>query len=538
MCKSKAQGGQRCPGHAAQYLSTKRSALAQVQAAFAAGEATQSSVDKARKEYWSKLVDWSSTTAGAASLREQLAKEPDQTSGQAQGLRRAIDQGALLAQRNREVENEYRAARGKGPLDTPVPLTFEQEASAAAEQAERSAREAAAAADPLGLRAAEAVTPQVTLPPKPAEGAPVRPAMPTHRPIPAPTATVLPTAMPTRAEQQAEAFEALRAQGAEAAAARVASDRAAAEAQRQQAEAELRQRSQTVTLPVTRPSVAEAAAQTVQMPVMPAAPAAMPAAMPTAMPAAMPAAMPSAPVAPVAVAAPAAAAPTAAQQAAAQRREQAVQQRAEKQARNAEVNRLRKEVTARNKKAVDFARGHAVTQFTAPADVWDGPSRFTRNTAPASVKENWAAMRTGAQAYGKEFESLVARHAGRYTAVEVLEACQTLHQKGHQVASGGNAPSDEWYASYRHLDRGVLNQALQSINSEIGPQERALLSQRYVFANADGVLNRTLKQHSRTPRHAQSLMTARVYARWRRFEDRAGALLPKGLLRSSGPAYS
>ena len=332
MCKSKAQGGQRCPGHAAQYLSTKRSALAQVQAAFAAGDATQASVDKARKEYWSKLVDWSSTTAGAASLREQLAKEPDQTSGQAQGLRRAIDQGALLAQRNREVENEYRAARGKGPLDTPVPLTFEQEASAAAEQAERAAREAQAAADPLGLRAAEAVAPQVTLPPKPAEGAPVRPALPTHRPIPAPSATMLPTAMPRVADQTAEAFEALRTQGVEAAAARVESDRAAAEAQRAQAEAELRQRSPLPTaLPVNRPASVDAT-PTVSMPVVPRPPAPMPAAMPVAMPAPMPAAMPAAmpvamPSAPAPVAAPAPApAPVAvmespAQSAAAPRRE-------------------------------------------------------------------------------------------------------------------------------------------------------------------------------------------------------------------------
>lgn len=570
MCKSKEMGGQRCPGHAAQNLSKKRTALAQVQAAFAAGEVTQASVEKARKDYWTKLVDWSSTTVGAASLREQLAAQDDQTSGQAQGLRRAIDQGALLAQSNREAENAFRAARGKGPLETPVPLTFGQEAQAAAEQAERAAREAAAAADPLGLRAAEAVAPQVTLPEKPEAGQAPRPALPTHRPIPAPTATMLPTAMPAamanRAQEQAQAFEALTTQSTEGAAARAASDQAAAEAQRAQAEAELQRRLGPSPLPTTRPTIPVAPA-TQAAPMAPAMSAAEKAAATRAARAGMTPeereadraakrkqegqelwarakaereaeaaflagtntqtmAMPVQQPVQQEVPAPR------------QTREQVAEQRALGKARNAEVTRLRKEITARNKRAVDFARGDAIREFTAPANVWEGPARFTRNAAPATPKENWAAMRAGSQAYGKEFENLVARHAGRYTPAEVLEACQALHQKGYQVASGGNAPSEAWYASYQHLDRGVLNQALGSLNSEIGPKERAHLSQRYIFANADGMLNRTLEQHGRAPRHMASLATARAYARWRRFEDRARSSFLLRMLMPSGPAYS
>lgn len=517
MCKSKAQGGQRCPGHAAEYLSTKRTALAQVEAAFAAGDVTQSRVAKARQEYWEKLVDWASTTKGAASLREQLAAQADQTSGQAQGLRRAIDQGALLAQRNREVENEYRAARDKGPLDTPVPLTFEQEAAAAAEQAERAAREAQAAADPLGLRAAESTAlPQVVLPPKPGPGLPLnRPVLPTHRPIPAPTATMLPTAPPNVATERAEAFEALTARADAISAETQASTEAAAAAQRAQAEAELRQRSaQTVTLPVVPPQAPAPAPTAAPTMVMPAV-APMPVAPQVIQPVAQSAPVPVAP-APQPVAQPVAPA-----------REQASQVRQAAQARNAEVRRLKADVTRKASEYAKWATGDAVRHFTAPEDTWAGPERFTRGAAPASVRENWAAMRAGQQAFGPQFEALVARHAGRYTPAEVLDACQTLHGKGIQVMSGGSQP-DRWYQSYRHLDRSTLDQARRAaMITHIGPQEGAILAKRYVFANADGVLNRTLTQSAKAPRHPMSALTARAFAQVRRWEDAFGSLIPK-----------
>lgn len=508
-------GGQRCPGHASKSLGKKRSALAQVEAAFKAGDASQSSVGKARKEYWEKLVDWSSTTTGAASLREQLAAQPDQSSAQAQGLRRAIDAGAMLAQSNREAENAYRAERSKGPLETPVPLTFGQEAAAAAEQAQRAAADAVAAADPLGLRAAEAAPmPQVTLPTVPTGAGANRPVLPTHRPIPSPTATMLPTAPPNRAAE----FEALSAQATEGAAARRLSDVQAADAQRAQAESELRQRTthtaaQTAVLPVTRPQPVAA-----QVPVT--------------------APMPAAPVQQTAPAMSAAPTATTTQSEAAQRREQAAQARTMAQARNNEVARLKRDITARTKKDVEFARGGAVREFTAPEGTWAGPDRFTRNAAPATVKENWAAMRAGQAIYGDQFESLVARHAGRYTPAEVLDACQTLHNKGHRVM-GGTALSETWYQSYQHLDRSTLDRARKAaISEQIGPTESALLAKRYVFANADGVLNRTLRQQPKAPRHPMSALTARAFAQVRKFENRAGSLLPQGLLRSSNPAYS
>lgn len=520
MCKSKAQGGQRCPGHAAEYLSTKRTALAQVEAAFAAGDVTQSRVAKARQEYWEKLVDWASTTKGAASLREQLAAQPDQSSGQAQGLRRAIDQGALLAQRNREVENEYRAARDKGPLDTPVPLTFEQEAAAAAEQAERAAREAAAAADPLGLRAAESTAlPQVVLPPKPAPGLPVnRPVLPTHRPIPAPTATMLPTAPPNRAAE----FEELTARADALTAESQASAAAAAAAQRAQAEAELRQRSaQTATLPVAPPQPAvvsnPAEAATIAMPVVQPMPAPMPAPIqPVAQPAPIPVAQPVAQ--PVAT-------PAAAPATAATAREQAAQVRQAATDRNAEVRRLKADVTRKATEYAKWAKNDAVRHFTAPEDTWAGPGRFTRGEAPASMRENWAALRAGQRAFGPQFEALVARHAGQFTPAEVLDACQTLHHKGLQVMAGGTQP-DRWYQSYHHLDRSTLDQArMAEMRRLLGPNEATLLAKRYVFANADGVLGRALNQSAKTPRHPMSALTAKAFAQLRRWEGSFGPLL-------------
>lgn len=160
-----------------------------MEAAHAAGQATDARVASARAANWKALVEYASTGAGAEKLREQLAALDAQDPNAAL-LRGAIDDGALLAQSNRRAENEYRAGQGKGPLTTPLPLTLEQQA-ALDEAARQSAEaEAARSVDPLGLRAAQAaeqaaqtpvVAPPIAEPQAPAAGVPVnRPGLPTQ----------------------------------------------------------------------------------------------------------------------------------------------------------------------------------------------------------------------------------------------------------------------------------------------------------------------------------------------------------------------
>lgn len=152
MCKSKAQGGQRCVGHATQRLAKAQDKKAEIESAFASGNATETQVAAARAANWSALVDYASTGAGATALREQWAAIGDRNDPNAKVLQGAIDDGALLAQANRRAENAYRASLDKGPLATPLPLTVAQQDQMDAAERGRAAAEAARNQDPLGLR--------------------------------------------------------------------------------------------------------------------------------------------------------------------------------------------------------------------------------------------------------------------------------------------------------------------------------------------------------------------------------------------------
>lgn len=112
------------------------------------------------------MIDYASTVEGAAAFREDLANGEalynitgDRDDHRANDeIRRLIDDGALRAARNREVENAYRATQGQPPLMTELPMTLADEAAVAAKAAAQADAKANWAADPLGLRATEAAT--------------------------------------------------------------------------------------------------------------------------------------------------------------------------------------------------------------------------------------------------------------------------------------------------------------------------------------------------------------------------------------------
>lgn len=161
MCKSKAQGGQRCSGHARDGMEAAYAAL-QAAEEDAHGSDT-ASLDRARAaeaRYHRAAVEYASTPEGAAVMRAALT-DPASVPEDLQNLtetetRRLIDQGAELAQANRDRENAWRAEQGKPPVNAPVPLTFAQEQEIAWVRQQAEAARAAWAADPLGLRTEQA----------------------------------------------------------------------------------------------------------------------------------------------------------------------------------------------------------------------------------------------------------------------------------------------------------------------------------------------------------------------------------------------
>jgi hypothetical protein len=167
MCKSAAEGGQRCITDAREYMEAAQGALDAAIGAYAASstpEAFQACLladQRLRKE----TVGFASTHEGAKELREKVwnypvpplgatPEEQEKYHAEVVDLIDIIDEGALLAQRNREVENAYRASQGKPPVrpNHPVPLTHRQEADLREEQERAAAAKAAKEADPFGLR--------------------------------------------------------------------------------------------------------------------------------------------------------------------------------------------------------------------------------------------------------------------------------------------------------------------------------------------------------------------------------------------------
>lgn len=468
-------GGQRCPGHTSKDLAKKRDALGAVQAASARGEAPPTKVNKAKQAYWKVLVDWGSTLDGAASLREQLAADP--TGPSAAGLRRAIDEGALLAQNNRAVENAWRADRDKGPLPTPLPYTFAQEAEQAAENAARAAQEAESAADPLGLRAAATLAPTVTLPT-------IRPALPTQRPVAAmPASPVTPAGLPTsrpNAAATAAAFQQLAERETELIRERQAREQAEAAAERTRAMAELQARESAVQIAEVRMEAAQAVAAATEQP---------------------------------------------------QERAQREEVRAQAVARNEEVARLRGQVVKEGEASVKWMKTVGITKVTAPAATWQGPARWRDGQAP-SLADNWQAMRDGRAKYGMQFDTLARRYADRLAPAEVYEACGRLDSLGRAFMAGGQQ-SEKAYASYKHIDPDTVKQARRAaIGSAFGPNETNRLAKQYVFANADGVLNRALENNAKkATRQPVSALTVRAFGTVERAQQSWNGLLSRFGLR-------
>lgn len=479
-----AMGGQRCPGHTSKDLAKKRDALGAVQAASATGEAAPGKVTKAKQAYWKVLVDWGSTLDGSASLREQLAADP--TGPSAAGLRRAIDEGALLAQRNREVENAWRADREKGPLPTPLPLTFAQEAEQATAQAARAAQEAESAADPLGLRAAATLAPVVTLPT-------TRPALPTQRPTTVaamPAAQVAPVApaagLPTQrpdAAATALAFQQLAERDNELNRERAAREAAEAAAERARAMAELQQREAAVQIAEVRLQAEQTVASVTG-------------------------------------------------EAQSQERARREEVRAQAVARNSEVARLRAQVVKEGEASVKWMKTKGITTFTAPKDMWNGPARWRTGGEAPSLQENWEAMRDGRAKYGMQFDTLARRYADRLTPAEVYEACSRLDSLGRAFMSGGQKPGSA-YAAYKHIDADKIKQARRAaMTSAFGPNETNRLAKQYVFANADGVLGRALENNpKKATRQPMSALTVRAFGTVERAQQSWNGLLGRLRLR-------
>jgi hypothetical protein len=158
VCKSQAQGGQRCAGDARKYMETSAAKMEAVLDDLVDGKATQADYDAATAAYHEDVKKFASTLEGAAEMRAELAAyEATDNADPARvaAAKAMIDDGAKIAHVNRAIENVHRAAHGKAPLTTPLPQTFAREQAAAAQAAAEAERKAAWAADPLGLRAAE-----------------------------------------------------------------------------------------------------------------------------------------------------------------------------------------------------------------------------------------------------------------------------------------------------------------------------------------------------------------------------------------------
>lgn len=164
MCKSQAEGGQRCSGHAKERMDTLLAKGEQTMERLGRGEITMEQARAVHAQVTEAMIDYASTPEGAVSFRQDLADgeayyaasgDPDGAAANDE-IRRLIDEGAARAQANREAENDWRATRGFKALTTPVPQTLAQERAAADAEAARAAATAAWAADPLGLRAEQA----------------------------------------------------------------------------------------------------------------------------------------------------------------------------------------------------------------------------------------------------------------------------------------------------------------------------------------------------------------------------------------------
>lgn len=455
-------GGQRCPKHAGERLARRQERLGAVQAAHAAGQASPDRVQSAHKANWDALVEYASTVKGAGVLRAQLDGYPDQNGSHAQMLRTALNNGALLAQSNREVENQWRASRGKGPLATVTPLTFEQQAAESAQVAERAAADAVKAADPLGLRAVEtaqmpvvAVPPVVrslpTAPPQvPVAG--LRPGLPTARPSGRPSGQ---TGLPTRAPAAASAGVATldRPDGDEVQQARAAlaareADLATERAARQRAEkaAAQAQAAQAAQALAARTKIQEAKrAATAQV-----------------------------------------------QEVRAEVRTQSQQARAMATARNAEVRRLKATTTKDAQRNAQWARGEALKPGVVPAGTWDGPGRW-QGGQRATMAQNRAALKQGVAVFGDWFEDLVVRNAGNYSPSEVLEACAAVRNTGY-IKMTGQDEVGQGYTNYQQVDRHTIGVARRAAYAaELGTREAGVLSKRYALSNTNAVLDRALR---------------------------------------------
>lgn len=154
MCKTKAQGGQRCPADSlADYTKATR-ACRVVEDARRSGQASDTDVAAAQHKVEQHAIEYASTLEGSNALRAEVASicEYDANDDLARDGIRRINAGAQMAQTNRATENVWRAQQGMGPLTTPVPLTIAQEVAAQREKEAEVARAAAHAADPFGLR--------------------------------------------------------------------------------------------------------------------------------------------------------------------------------------------------------------------------------------------------------------------------------------------------------------------------------------------------------------------------------------------------
>lgn len=161
MCKSQAEGGQRCAGHALEAVTAANNALREATEAFESDDISSAHLEHFEDAAHKAQIAYASTLDGAAKYRADLAAEeaardrgtdPHDAAAIAE-LRALIDAGAKQAQVNREVENAYRATQGKPPLTTPLPQTLAEEQAAADQSAAEAEAKAAWAADPFGLRA-------------------------------------------------------------------------------------------------------------------------------------------------------------------------------------------------------------------------------------------------------------------------------------------------------------------------------------------------------------------------------------------------
>lgn len=167
MCKSAAQGGQRCSADARKYMQASE---AKVEAAYlnmALGTGTREQYDTAVAAHRSDVEKFASTSEGATEMWNDLNSHL--ASGNVDYRRVAdavatIDAGARIAAVNRGVENAYRASQGKPPLKTALPVTFAEHRANEDAAAAKAAATATKNADPFGLRAEAAQASQPRAP--------------------------------------------------------------------------------------------------------------------------------------------------------------------------------------------------------------------------------------------------------------------------------------------------------------------------------------------------------------------------------------